>query len=99
MTQADIKSEQKPLTIELVRKICFGVREREHFLFPISPNLLQFLVLSWDEKKRYFITSILDQHDETGERFTVLMRPLKEEQDLSALFFGLTGEHLNMPKT
>jgi hypothetical protein len=96
MTQENVSAAGKPLTFELIRKICFGVREREHFLFPISPNLLQYLVLSWDGQKGHFITSILDQHDEIGERFTVLMRPLKEVQDLQALFFGLTGEYLKI---
>jgi hypothetical protein len=96
MNQESMLPEEKFLTVELVRRICFGVREREHFLFPVSSNLLQYLVLSWDRQKGCFITSILDQHDETGERFTVLMRPLKKVQDLQAIFYGLTGEYLKI---
>lgn len=88
--------KDSPLTVDLVRRICFGVREREHFLFPISSNLLQYLVLSWDKENKQFITSILDQHDKDQEKFMVLMRPLRYTHQLQEMFLGLSGKELKI---
>lgn len=87
------------LTPEIIRKIAFAVKDNDHYLFPISENLLQYLVLSWENDKKQFIASLMDKHRTMGQDedvFVILSRPVKLLHELQELFFGLCRQELKI---